>query len=526
MLFRSSGNRITGLPRNIKAGYGGSSPSSSSSNDDSDKKDFPDCVTPEKRKKLKKYKKKEYSEKDGVQFMKDQLDPEYQHGELTDDDKKENKLEYEKADGFRLSYLFNIPYKDKYNLKFESLMEPKYIERLHLEEKNLMKAIKNDKYLSKYKKVILKYEDIGNYPASKMMSLIRSAIGRNSSKDNVTDNYLVDFFYGSKSRIFLLNQIVGPNILDANNYLKYMLNIRLLELNKKIKQFKKLKKKYHKIYDDYAKSTDVNQNLYSSLELLQEMLTYLLFDINMMITQMEYDMKLNYKLDLSLKAHHLVMMKGAGKLQKETDKYIKKHNKDKVELFSLVDEVKPTTLLSKVFEQQQTQIQQQSENHAYMNNEPKIKFDEQLGRVKGKIFGENKNKNNNHNNSNSNNSNYNNNNKNYNNNHNNNRNNNRNNYRGKNNRNKNNYNRNNNNNNRNYNNYNNNNNYNNRNNFNNRNNQQYNNQQNYYNQNNNNNNNNFQNQNHQQQQQGRFPQRYDNRNFDRLNNNNFQQQKN
>ena len=509
---------ISGLSRTIPSGFGGDDSSSSTSSFSENDDNF-GCVTPEKRKKLKKYRKKEY-DKDGVSYMNDQINPQYEHEELTDDENIIKKLEFDDKDKFRVSYVFNIPYKDKHNLKFESLLEPKYVERLNLDSKDLTKEIKKDKYFKDYNSVSVKYEDISEYPASKMMSSIRSAISRNSNKDSVTDNYLVDYFCGIKSRLFLLNQVVGPNVLMINNYQKYILNIRLLEINKKMKKFKKFKKRYQQLYDKYAQGSVYSTIAFDSLIALRSVLTYILYDLNMCITQLEYDMKSNHKLDLTLKAFHLVMMKGAGKLQQETDKYIKKHAKDKTGLFTLVDEPKPSTLIAKIIDKtSQNNSQKDEEKHAYMDNNPKIKFDDQLGRVRGKIFNSNNRfKRNNYNNGNNKNNN---NNKNYQNNNNNNNygnlNNYRNNYRGK-NKNKNNYRNNNNRNN--YNNYRNNNNNNNRR-FSNNNNL-YNNSNNY--QNNNNNNNNNQNQNNQQQQQGRFPQRYDNRDFNKLNN--YQQQNN
>ena len=120
--------------------------------------------TPEQQKTLKRYRPKTYKE-NSIEYFQDQQNPRFETEELTDDDEIDDqfKAEYD-HDGIRNGYIFNVGIKDKYNLRYERLMEKKYIERLYLDQKNLVSYAKNDEILKEYKKLNIKYEDNNKYP--------------------------------------------------------------------------------------------------------------------------------------------------------------------------------------------------------------------------------------------------------------------------------------------------------------------------------------------------------------------------
>ena len=502
----------TGRGKIKSSGAGGSDSSDSDSNSDDDK--FDKITTPKKDKTLKKHKKKDYGS-DQVSYLNDQLNPTFEFGDLTDEDDDLKGIEYNSY-GIRKNYINNVDFHDQYSFKFDALMEPRYIEKLHLDDEDIIKSLRKDPLMKQYKAVYIKFEG-ESYPASKIMPIIRAAATRNHNLNKLSTNYLVNFFYGIKSRLFLINKIINPNLIKISDYTKYNLNIRILELNKKIKKYKKAMKTHQKLVTEYNNGGH-NNIAYQSIKAYKSLLSYLLYDINKMITLIEYDLKLDFKINRVLKAAYLAVLQDFKLVDNEADKIVKAKKYIKPDV-TLTRDSKPTNLLLKLIKSQDDPKKDDKTvpDHVYMTSKDKPFFDPQLGSVKNQIFKPN----NNNNNRNNNNRNYNNNNNNYNNNNNNNNRYNNNRQR----RNNNNFRKNNNfrnkrNNNNNY--YNNNNNNNNRNNYNNnqqrrnnfQNNDNYIRNQNNNNRNfNNNNNNSFGYQPKSTNDNNRFPVGHDDRNF-------------
>ena len=288
-------------------------------------------------------------------------------------------------------------------------MEARYIEKLKLDDMNLVKKLRNDPLMTKYKSLYVKY-DTEDYPKSKIMSTIKSASSRNKNLDKLSDDYLVSHFYGSKNRILIMNKIVNPYLNEINDYYKYSLNIRILELQQKINQYKAFLAQNQKLIKKFL-SVSKNKLAKKSIETTSSLLKYLLYDINNQITLIEHDLKLDNKINKVLQASYICMLKDYKQIEKEAD-LILKSSKLNSKKNILTDTSEPVTLLQKlVAKKSETTVVQTSNQssgdsskpeHAYMTDKKKPTFDPQLGNVKNKIFGGNKRKNYNNNNNNNN----------------------------------------------------------------------------------------------------------------------------
>ena len=71
------------------------------------------------------------------------------------------------------------------------------------------------------------------------------------------------------------------------------------------------------------------------------------YDINKIITLIEYDMKMDHKLNKTMKASYMVMLKDFKMVNKETDKLLKEAKVSKT-VVTLTDEPEPTSILAKM----------------------------------------------------------------------------------------------------------------------------------------------------------------------------------
>ena len=358
---------------------------SSSSSDSEYKPDDNRLHTPKKKKSLKKYKTKKY-EKNSIEYFRDRENPKYQTAELTseEDTDDEHVAKYDE-DGLRIGYIFNIGTRDKYYLRYDRLMEPKYIERLNLNVNSLIKDIKKDELLKVYEKINVRYEDNDKYPTNKMMNQIKTNITRCAGLTSLSDVYMTSFYKAQKSRIFLLNKIINPGVLDINYYIKYTLNIRYLELERLMTVYKSTRKEYCKIYNEYNKVNNPSRLLKKSVRLLEQNVKSILSSINKTIALLDHDLKLNAKIDKLLRAIHILMHKDEAYVEEEVTSYLNKNKGSNGKLVHLSHE----TLKDKKIQDNKSQTLLTStsiSSRPYVAPKQAISYDPQLSRVSNNMF--------------------------------------------------------------------------------------------------------------------------------------------
>ena len=306
---------------------GDSSDSSKASSSDNDNYKY-SITTPEKRKQLKKYKPVSYSKDDGFDFMKHEIyDRKYKHPEISDDE-DEDKVTFDDF-GMRVGFIFNVKIRKKYSLKFDDLLTEQYKERFDLDNKrNILQRIKNDPILKKFKKISVIYEDKYKNKIGRMISTIRSAISRNKSLPKITDDFMVKFNVVLKARLMMINKIINPYILEIFDSFKYLINIRYLEIQKQIREYKELLKSYSTLLSHYQEETYPMEVVGILLDIIKKTGASSLNTINIAISTLEYDLKLNTRVDHLLKACFLVMKKDPTEVYEESLKYIKHYDDD------------------------------------------------------------------------------------------------------------------------------------------------------------------------------------------------------
>ena len=394
------------------SGFGGN-PGSSSSDSDKDKDNK--IPTPEKDPSLRKYKKKDYT--DTITYLRDQHAPTSDFSDLSDDE-DERTVEYNK-DGFLISYLFNLRFRDKYSIRFDKLLRKKYIEKLGLDSNNLVKEIMADPLLKSItKKIKIIYENDDKFQAQKIMNNIRNSISRNKNLKKLSDEYMGNFYKTMKSRLALLNKIINPQLLMVADALKREVNLSFLLIEKEKKQYKDSKIAFEKALEDHKKVRIKSKSEIAFMKIASDLMKNKLLTINRLISTTYYKLKMIVKLDTVLQALYIALLADVLTVQEETKKYLKKYCQTG-NIVSLVQEPTKTALQAKTQESKDgkddttsnyTSNYKPTDEYAYMQTNSSVIYDPQLTRVQKKLWKPRfKNFNNNNNNnytSNNNNNNY------------------------------------------------------------------------------------------------------------------------
>ena len=315
------------IGRRRRRGGGGDDPSSSDNNSDSDKDFNYHIKTPEKRKKLKKHKKRKYDKDKPDEYWEHKFfHPEYQYADLTDeeDDTKEVKF----VDGIRVSFIHQLPLRDdKVSIKFDSLQKQKYIEKFDLDlgKTSLLYSLKRDKVLKKFKKIKIVYENDEERQSYKLNNIIRQSINTNKGKQQLGTDYVTKFIEALKSRIYLMNNIVNPVILEAADYIKQTINIRFVELQRQLHVLESQQKIYKHFAEIYQRNPTTI--VFDLLKMGRIGIDSLMKNINITISLLEYDCRINHKITNALEAAYIMMKKEPQTVRLEAAQHIQQQSK-------------------------------------------------------------------------------------------------------------------------------------------------------------------------------------------------------
>ena len=369
--------------------------SSSSSHYSSDSnKDFNYIVkTPEKKKNLKKYQKPSY-EDDMYGFYRDNiLFPKNQHRELSEEEFSDNKVKYNE-NGIRMNFIEVVPLRKRKSFRFDKLMQPHYIEHLKLnnDNKNLLKSVKKDPLLKKFKRHIrIEYENDDNDPIGSMVSAMRSHINRSKNLSFISTDYMVKYVEALKPRLYLINKIISPNSLELFDYMKYAINIRYLDIKKNISLYEESLQYYEYFIEQYKQSKA--ENIKNLLILLKNHMQTLKNSINIQLSLLDFDLKANYKIDQVVKALNICMKKDPAVVIKQSKEYMKNVDKPK-DLISLVDTNKSKLLKihkmsnlsgNSIVKDENTNSKHEDQLLPYDHGKDSSHFDSQLFSVQKKL---------------------------------------------------------------------------------------------------------------------------------------------